>query len=334
MAKNPSWVLQSYPSGMPTVDNWTLEDRPAPEAAKGQLLVKTLWLTVDPYMRGRISQAKNYASGFGLGDLMRGGGIGEVISSESPDFKTRDIVMSNYFGWQPFTVIPASSAKVVTDTDAPIQAALSYLGMPGLTAYFALLKTGNPKAGETVLISAASGAVGQIAGQIARIKGFDPVAIAGTDAKLQWCKGLGYRAGINHRTSTDLVADVAAACPRGVDVFIDNTAGPIHDAAMLNLNKFGRVVVVGTIALAARFDQPDIGLRHLRKILIARARIEGFLLDDFESEFETAKGDLLSWYKQGLLETREDVVEGIEAVPHAFVRMLNGENFGKQLVKL
>ena len=334
MAKNPSWVLRSYPSGMPTVDNWTLEDRPVPEAAKGQLLVKTLWLTVDPYMRGRISQAKNYAAGFGLGDLMLGGGIGEVIASESPAFRAGNIVMSDYFGWQPFTVIPASSAKVVTDTDVPIQAALSYLGMPGLTAYFALLKTGSPKAGETVLISAASGAVGQIAGQIARIKGFDPVAIAGTDAKLQWCKELGYRAGINHRTSTDLVAEVAAACPRGVDVFIDNTAGPIHDAAMLNLNKFGRVVVVGTIALAARFDQPDIGMRHLRKILITRARIEGFLLDDFESEFETAKADLLSWYKQGLLETREDVVEGIEAVPPAFVRMLNGENFGKQLVKL
>ena len=334
MTANPSWTLKSYPTAMPNEENWVLEDRPIPEARDGELLVKTLWLSVDPYMRGRISPAKNYAAGFKLGDLMLGGGIGEVVISESPNFKPGDVVISDYLGWQPFSVIDASSAKVVTITGAPVQSALSYLGMPGLTAYFALLKTGSPKPGETVLISAASGAVGQIAGQIARIKGFDPVAVASSDEKLAWCKGLGYRAGVNHRTSTDLVADVATACPKGVDVFIDNTAGPTHDAAMLNLNTFGRVVVVGTIALADRFDQPDIGLRHLRRTLITRARIEGFLLDDHEAQYETAIADLLSWYKQGLLQTREDVAEGIETVPHAFVRMLKGENFGKQLVRL
>jgi NADPH-dependent curcumin reductase CurA len=319
---------------MPTEENWVLDDRPIPEMADGQLLVKTLWLSVDPYMRGRISPAKNYAAGVKLGDLMRGGGIGEIISSGSAGFQPGDIVMSDYFGWQPVSVIPAGSAKVVSTTDAPVQSALSYLGMPGLTAYFALLKTGSPKVGETVLISAASGAVGQIAGQIARIKGLDPVAIAGSDEKLEWCTELGYRTGINHRTSADLVADVAAACPKGVDIFIDNTAGPIHDAAMLNLNTFGRIVVVGTIALADRLEQPDIGLRHLRRTLITRARIEGFLLDDHEAEYDAALADLLSWYKQGLLKTREDVEEGIESVPRAFIRILKGENFGKQLVKL
>lgn len=334
MTKNPSWVLNSYPTAMPTPNNWVLEDRAMPNAADGELLVKTMWLTVDPYMRGRISPAKNYAAGTPLGGLMTGGGIGEVIMSNSPDFKPGDVVSSDYFGWQSFSAIPAASAKIVDTKHAPAQAALSYLGMPGLTAYFSLLRTGAPKEGETVLISAASGAVGQIAGQIARIKGLDPVAIAGTDAKVAWCKELGYRTGINHRTSTDMVADVAAACPNGVDVFLDNTAGPIHDAAMLNLNTFGRVVVVGTIALADRFDEPDIGLRHLRKTMITRARIEGFLLDDFEADYASAYADLLSWYKQGLLETREDVAEGIEVVPYAFVRMLKGENFGKQLVRL
>jgi NADPH-dependent curcumin reductase CurA len=173
---------------------------------------------------------------------------------------------------------------IVSDTDAPVEASLSYLGMPGFTAYFALLRTGNPKPGETVLISAAPGAVGQIVGQIARIKGCDPVAVAGSDAKIQRCKEIGYRTGINHRTSNDLVEDVAVACPAGVDVFIDRTAGPIHDAAMLNLNKFGRVVVVGTISRADRFEELDIGLRHLRRILITRARIEGFLLNNFERD--------------------------------------------------
>ncbi|TIO71941.1 MAG: NADP-dependent oxidoreductase, partial [Mesorhizobium sp.] len=217
MSKNPSWILRSYPSAMPSVENWSLEERSIPDAANGELLVKTLWLSVDPYMRGRISPAKNYAAGFRIGDLMCGGGIGEVITSESPDFKPGDLVMSDHFGWQPFSVIPAASAKPVTTTDAPIQAVLSYLGMPGLTAYFALLKTATPKVGETVLISAASGAVGQIAGQIARIKGFDPVAVAGSDEKLEWCRELGYRTGVNHRRSADLVADVATACPSGVD---------------------------------------------------------------------------------------------------------------------
>ncbi|KIC07707.1 oxidoreductase [Leisingera sp. ANG-M1] len=327
-------MLRSHPTAMPTPDNWTLEDRAIPDAVDGELLVKTMWLSVDPYMRGRISPAKNYAAGIPLGGLMKGGGIGEVIASNSPDFKPGDVVISDYFGWQPFSTIPAGSAKIVDTVSAPAQAALSYLGMPGLTAYFSLLKTGAPKEGETVLISAASGAVGQIAGQIARIRGLDPVAIAGTDTKVAWCKELGYRAGINHRTSTDLVGDVAAACPNGVDVFLDNTAGPLHDAAMLNLNTFGRVVIVGTIALADKFDKPDIGMRHLRQTLITRARIQGFLLDDFEEDYTNAAADLLSWHQQGLLKTREDIAEGIEAVPGAFVRMLKGENFGKQLVKL
>ena len=334
MATNPSWILRSHPSGMPTEENWVLDELPLPQQAEGELLVKTLWLSVDPYMRGRISPARNYAAGFKPGDLMRGGGVGEVIRSGSADFEPGDIVLSDYFGWQPFSVVPAESARIVSSAEAPVQSALSYLGMPGLTAYFALLKTGSPKVGETVLISAASGAVGQIAGQIARIKGFDPVAVAGSDEKLEWCKTLGYRTGVNHRTSADLLADVTTACPKGVDVFIDNTAGPIHDAVMLNLNTFGRVVIVGTIALADRLEQPDIGLRHLRRTLITRARIEGFLLDDHKDEYEAARADLLSWYNQGLLQTREDVEEGIETVPRAFIKMLKGENFGKQLVKL
>ncbi len=319
---------------MPDAGNFVLEHRAMPKAQSGELLVRTLWLSVDPYMRGRISPAKNYAAGLQVGDLMRGGGVGEVLRSEDARFRVGDIVQSDYFGWQTHTVIPASTAAIVDPAEAPMQTSLGCLGMPGLTAYFALLRTGAPKPGETVLISAASGAVGQIAGQIARIKGYDPVAVAGSDEKLEWCLKLGYRAGINHRTSTDLAGAIASACPKGVDVFIDNTAGPIHDAAMDNLNTFGRVVIVGTVALADRFGQPDIGLRHLRRTLILRARIEGFLLDDFEAHYATARQDLLGWYKQGLLETREDILNGIDAVPAALVRMLKGENFGKQLVKL
>jgi NADPH-dependent curcumin reductase CurA len=285
-------------------------------------------------MRARLSPVKNYAAGLQVGDLMKGGGVGEVVASEAPGFKAGDIVLADDFGWQPLTTIAAKTATALNPRDVPVQTSLGALGMPGLTAYFALLYVGRPKEGETVLISAASGAVGQIAGQIARIKGLDPVAVVGSDAKVEWCKSIGYRTGINHRTSSDLSKDIATACPKGVDVFIDNTAGPIHDAALLNINLFGRIVVVGTVALADRFDQPDIGPRNLRRILVSRVRIEGFLLDDFESSYHTAKSQLTEWYKQGLLEIREDVSEGIETAPHALIRMLKGENFGKQLVKL
>jgi NADPH-dependent curcumin reductase len=334
MTTNPSWLLKRFPTGMPSPDDFALEDRPIPVPRPGELLVRTLWLSVDPYMRGRISPAKNYAVGSKIGDLMRGGGVGEVMASESPDFKAGDLVQADDFGWQPFTLVAARTAVVLDPAKAPVQTSLGCLGMPGLTAYFSLLQVGRPKEGETVLISAASGAVGQIAGQIARLKGFDPVAVAGSDEKVDWCKSIGYRTGINHRATGDMAKAIAAACPKGVDIFIDNTAGPIHDAAMANINPFGRIVVVGTVALADRFGEPDIGLRHLRRILVSRVRIEGFLLDDFEAGYAAARGELAVWYRQGLLVTREDVLNGIEIVPSAFVRMLKGENFGKQLVQL
>lgn len=334
MPTNPTWVLKSFPSGMPVPGDFALEDRAIPEPAAGQVLVATRWLSVDPYMRARLSSAKNYAAGQKIGEMMQGGGVGEVISSDAPEFRTGDIVMADDFGWQPYTTIAAKTATRLDPSVAPVQTSLGCLGMPGLSAYFALLRVGRPKAGETVLISAASGAVGQVAGQIARIKGLDAVAVAGTDEKVEWCKSIGYRTGINHRTAPDLTEAIARACPQGVDVFMDNTAGPIHDAALLNLNTFGRIVVVGTVARADRFDQPDIGPRFLRRILVTRARIEGFLLDDFEADYAQARAELTEWYRAGLLEAREDVVHGIESVPLALIRMLRGENFGKQLVKL
>jgi NADPH-dependent curcumin reductase CurA len=334
MTSNPTWVLSRFSVGMPAPEDFSLEHRPTPVAQPGELLVRTLWLSVDPYMRARLSPAKNYAAGQQIGEMMRGGGVGEVMTSDSPLFKPGDIVQADDFGWQPLTTVAAQTAVRLNPDDAPVQTSLGCLGMPGLSAYFSLLHVGRPKAGETVLISAASGALGQVAGQIARIKGCDAVAIAGSEPKLDWCKSIGYRTGINHRTVGDLTEAIALACPAGVDVFLDNTAGPLHDAALLNLNTFGRIVVIGTVARADKFDQPDIGPRFLRRILVTRARIEGFLLDDFEAQYTEARRELTGWYQQGLLEAREDVAEGIEAAPLALIRMLKGENFGKQLVKL
>lgn len=331
---NRCWALKRYPEGMPAPDDWELTSCDRPEPGDGEILVRTLWLSVDPYMRGRISPAKNYAAGIAVGDVMKGGGVGEVVRSNHADLDVGDTVECAGFAWQDFCVLPGAESRKLDPDLAPVQMSLSVLGMPGMTAYFSLLETGAAKAGETVVISAASGAVGQVAGQIARIVGCRAVAVAGSDEKLAWCREIGYDAGVNHRSAEDLTAALAAACPDGIDVYLDNTAGPIHDAAMANLNTFGRVVIVGTIALADRFGQPDIGLRHLRQILVTRARVQGFLFNDFMDRRDAAIEQLAAWYREGKLSYREDVMEGLENTPQAFVRMLKGENFGKQLVRV
>ncbi|MDF2781481.1 MAG: NADP-dependent oxidoreductase [Geminicoccaceae bacterium] len=331
---NRQWLLAAHPEGMPEPSDWRLVARPVEEPGPGQMLVRALYLSVDPYMRGRISPARNYAAGVQVGQVMTGGGVGRIVSSNLPGFAPGEIVESFGFGWQEYALLGAEGSRKVDPQQGPIQSALSYLGLPGLTAYFALLEVGRPRAGETVVISAAAGGVGQIAGQIAKLEGARAVAIASSEAKLAWCRELGYDAGINYRAAADLGAAVRAACPDGVDVFLDNTAGPIHDAVMANLAPHARVIVCGTVALAGRFEQPDIGLRHLRQILVTRARVEGFLLFDFAARYEEGRRQLAAWAKAGRLRHREDVLDGIEQMPQAFLRLLRSANFGKQLVRL
>jgi hypothetical protein len=331
---NRQWLLAAHPEGMPEPSDWRLVARPVEEPGPGRMLVRALYLSVDPYMRGRISPARNYAAGVQVGQVMTGGGVGRIVSSNLPGFAPGEIVESFGFGWQEYALLGAEGTRKVDPQQGPIQSALGYLGLPGLTAYFALLEVGRPRAGETVVISAAAGGVGQIAGQIAKLQGARAVAIASSEAKLAWCRELGYDAGINYRAAADLGAAVRAACPDGVDVFLDNTAGPIHDAVMANLAPHARVIVCGTVALAGRFEQPDIGLRHLRQILVTRARVEGFLLFDFAARYEEGRRQLAAWAKAGRLRHREDVLDGIEQMPQAFLRLLRSANFGKQLVRL
>ena len=238
------------------------------------------------------------------------------------------------FDWQEYNVQAADALRKVDPALGPIHSALSYLGMPGLTAYFTLLAAGEMKEGDDVVISAASGAVGQIAGQIAAITGARPVAVASSDEKLDWCRSLGYADGINYRTAPDLREAVGKACPDGVDLFLDNTAGPIHDAVMQNLAMHARIVICGTVSLADRFDAPDIGERFLRTIMVRRATVRGFLVFDYAERAETARRQLSDWAKAGLLRHREDVMDGIDAMPDAFLRLLNSQNFGKQLVRV
>lgn len=336
--KNRRWVLNQYPDGMPGADTFRLEDDlPLPDLKDGEILVAARFLSVDPYMRGRISPVKNYAPGIEPGQLMTGAGVGEVIESRSDKFKVGDFAETMGFGWQAFAVLDGNADGVArVDADlAPIESALGWLGMPGRTAYFGLFHVAQIKPGDCVVISAASGAVGQVAGQLAKAHGCRTVAIASSQAKLDWCTEIGYDAGVNYREAgDDLPAVLGEACPDGVDVYFDNTSGPIQDAVMLNLALGARIALCGTIALSATFGQPDIGLRLNRQLLINRSRMQGFLVTDFADLYGEANQALAAARNAGNLQFREDVMDGIEAMPEAFLKLLTSDNFGKQLIKI
>ncbi len=335
---NRRWLLAAYPEGMPTPENWTLDAQPVPDPGPGQILVKAKWLSVDPYMRGRMSPSAKHTRGVSIGEVMQGGGVGEVVASNHPAWKVGEIAESMSFGWQECSVLtPGLGPPGVNKIDpnvAPIESSLSWLGMPGLTAYFGLLDVGRPRPGETVVVSAASGAVGQLVGQIATLAGCRAVAIAGSEDKLQWCREIGFDAGINYKKATDLTAAVKERCPKGVDVFFDNTGGRIHDAVMKNLAIGARVVICGRISLAAQFGKPDIGERFMGQLIVSRASVHGFLVLDWWHRRDEALKRLAEWQIEGKIRFKEDVLDGIERMPDAFLRLLHGKNFGKQIVKV
>ena len=336
---NRRWFLKQYPEGMPTLDNWTMDEQRVPDPGPGQILVKAKWLSVDPYMRGRMSPATNYTKGVEIGELMQGGGVGEVVASNHPKWKAGDIAESMSFGWQEWSVLtpdvsgPAGVNRIDPNL-APIESSLSWLGMPGITAYFGLLELGRPRPGDTVVVSAASGAVGQLVGQIAKLAGCRAVAIAGNDDKLKWCQELGFDVGINYKKATDLTQAVKEASCGGVDVFFDNTAGAIHDAVMKNLRTGARVVICGRVALAGQFGKPDIGERFMGQLIVTRASIHGFLAFDWWHRRQEALQRLSEWQRAGKIRFKEDVLDGIERMPEAFLRLLSGKNFGKQIIRI
>lgn len=333
--KNRQWRLARFAEGMPQATDWVLSEAEMPEAGPGQLLVRALYLDVAPYMRGRISPRQNYAAGVRPGDVMVGGGIGEVVQSNAENFRPGDVVVSDFsFGWQEFAAVPATAVRCIRPEIAPLPYWLDAFGLNGLTAYFALFETGNMKAGETVAVSAAAGSVGQIAGQLARLAGCRTVGFTSSEEKAAWCKSSGYDEVINYRLAGDLEETVRFVCPGGVDLFIDNTAGVIHDAVMTNLAEHARVVMVGTASLADKFEQADIGHRFLRQILVKRAIVRGFLFLDHQTRHEAARSRLVQWYEDGVLRSKFDILEGIENMPEAFLRLLTSKNLGKQLVRV
>jgi NADPH-dependent curcumin reductase CurA len=320
---------------MPTEDNWALAEGAVPEPRANQVLARAIYLDVAPYMRGRISPQKNYAAGVSVGEVMVGGGIGEVVRSNAKQFKPGDLVVTDQsFGWQQYSALSAGSIRKVDPAVASLPYWMDALGLNGMTAYCALIECARMKPGDTAVISASAGSVGQIAGQIAKLGGCRVIGFTSSEEKIAWCREIGYDDVINYRTQTDLASALREACPRGVDVFIDNTAGPIHDAVMQNLALNARIALVGSISLAAKFGQPDIGLRFPRQILIARATIKGFLVSDYQQHHAQARERIGGWIKAGRLKSKFDIAEGIESMPRAFLRLLKSENIGKQLVKV
>ncbi|HMJ10570.1 MAG TPA: NADP-dependent oxidoreductase [Polyangiaceae bacterium] len=331
-ATNRRLVLASRPAGEPSTENFRLETGAVPEAGEGEMLVENLYLSIDPYMRGRMSDRESYAKPVDIGEVMVGGTVGRVIASKAPGFEVSDLVVG-YGGWQDYAVFAGSSRQVLkVDPDLPPSTALGVCGMPGVTAYFGLFKLGEPKAGETVVVSAASGGVGSVVGQLARLHGCRVVGIAGGPEKCAYVTDeLGFDACVDHRAA-NLADALRSACPKGVDVYFENVGGKVLEAVAPLLNTGARVPICGFISQynAAEPVTPFTVLGALPNPPFHRF----FLVWEWPEEYASAVSELTRHVKQGKLRYREDVSVGLEAAPEALRDVLRGKNFGKKVVKL
>ena len=326
---NKRVVLASRPVGPVSEANFRLEESPVAKPADGEVLVRNLWLSLDPYMRGRMSDAKSYVKGVDLGEVMVGQTVGEVLESRHPKLRVGDIVLTQ-LGWQ---LYGATREATKVDTGrAPASYYLGLLGMPGLTAYFGLKELGEPKAGETVVVSAASGAVGSVVGQLAKLWGARAVGIAGGREKCAYVREeLGFDACVDYKAGR-LRDELKEACPKGVDVYFDNVGGEILDLLLTRLNLFGRIVVCGMISDYNSTDPYRI--RNWRAVLVNRLRVQGMIVFDWKDRYGEGLSALGGYFAQGKLSYRESVVQGLENAPRGLIDLLAGRNFGKQLVKL
>jgi NADPH-dependent curcumin reductase CurA len=327
--RNRRVLLASRPSGWVSEANFRIDEAPVPQPGQGEVLVKNLWLSLDPYMRGRMSDARSYVKGVEIGEVMVGQTAGEVLESRHPALKPGDKVLTQ-LGWQLFGA--TREAMRVDVSRAPLSAYLGTLGMPGMTAYFGLKEIGQPKPGETVVVSAASGAVGSVVGQLARIWGCRAVGIAGGAAKCDYAKReLGFDACVDYKAA-NLRQALEQACPSGVDVYFDNVGGQVFDTVLTQMNLFSRVVVCGLIS-DYNATEP-YGIRNWRAVLVNRIRLRGMIVFDWKERYGEALAALAGYFSEGKLKYRESVIEGLENAPRGLIALLKGENFGKQLVKL
>jgi NADPH-dependent curcumin reductase CurA len=330
---NRQITLAARPTGLPKESDFRLVESPIPTPGTGEVLVRTLYLSLDPYMRSRMNEAKSYAPPVQIGEVMVGGTVCRVEQSNDPNFQPGDIVVANT-GWQDYAAARARDLHKLDPSAAPVTTALSVLGHIGLTAYFGLIDICHPIAGETVVVSGAAGAVGSVVGQIAKILGCRVIGIAGTDAKVQYLLDeLGFDGAFNYKTTADYRARIKELCPKGVDVYFDNVGGAITDAVLSNLNLRARVSICGQISLY-NLEKPEMGPRFLPLLIVYRAKIEGFLVSDYAPRFGEGLRQLAIWFGEGKLKYKETIEEGLENAPRAFIGMLQGKNTGKQLVRV
>lgn len=325
--------LAARPSGLPKVSDFDLGYSPVTRPGPGGVLVRSVYLSLDPYMRIRMDGGASYASPVAIGDLMPGGAVGFVLASGWPDLVAGDAV-EGMLGWQEYGVVPGRELRKIDPGSVPISTALGVLGMPGLTAYFGLLDVCDPQPGETVVVSGAAGAVGMVASQIARIRGCRVVGVAGSEAKTAWLRDeLRLDAAINYRSTADLHGALTELCPGGIDVYFDNVGGGTTDAVVRRLNVGARIAICGQVS-QYNLEAPELGPRWLGHLIAKRARVQGFLVSDYLARYPEGREQLRAWLGQGKLKYREDVAQGIATAPRAFIGMLEGRNEGKQLVQL
>jgi NADPH-dependent curcumin reductase len=328
--------LAARPEGKPRPEHFRLEEHKLPSLAEGQVLLENLYLSLDPYMRGRMSAAKSYAKPVEIGEVMEGGTVSRILESRHPAFRSGDVVLS-HAGWQSHAVVSAEGLRKLDPKLAPISTALGVLGMPGFTAYTGLLTIGQPKPGETVVVAAATGPVGSAVGQIARIKGARAVGIAGGAEKCSALKEeFGFDAALDHRAA-DFPAQLKEACPGGIDVYFENVGGAVWDAVFPLLNTYARVPVCGLVSQynsTSAPQGPDRMPGLMREVLTRSLTIRGFIQREFTDQRPAFLREMAQWIAEGKVRYREDIVEGLENAPSAFAGMLEGRNFGKMLIKL
>jgi NADPH-dependent curcumin reductase CurA len=328
-------VLVSRPVGEPTAANFRIEPYAIPAPGEGEVLLRTIWLSLDPYMRGRMADGPSYAAPVPIGGVMEGGTVCEVITSHNAGFKAGDIVLARA-GWQTHALSEGKDLRKIDQSLAPISTAVGVLGMPGMTAYTGLLDIGKPQPGETVVVAAASGAVGSAVGQIAKIKGARAIGIAGGKDKCDYVKGeFGFDECLDHR-DPDFAAKLRDACPKGIDVYFENVGGAVFEAVFPLLNAFARVPVCGLIAQYndTEAKAPKWAGSLMRAVLTKRLTIHGFIVSDFAGRHGDFLRDTSQWLREGKLKYKEFVTEGLDSAPLAFIGLLKGANFGKQLVRV
>lgn len=331
--QNRQWLLTSRPTGMVTEQHFELAEQPIPEPAEGEIVVQSEYLTVDPYMRGKMNDRKSYSDPVKIGEVMTGQAVGKVVSTKSDRFKEGDAVLAS-IGWQEFGAVSAKEARRLNPEIAPISTALHVLGMPGLTAYFGLLDVIQATSGQTIVISGGAGAVGSTVGQIAKIKGCRAIGIAGSDEKTNWLtRDLGFDGAINYKTTSNLYKELKEFCPDGIHGYFDNVGGPTTDAVFPLLALNARIGICGQIS-QYNLDQAETGPRLLWNLIVKRATIQGFLVFDFADRYREALTDLSKWLQDGSLQYKENVIEGFENMPQAFIGLFEGVNTGKQLIHI